>query len=97
MACYHPLKGYQGNDGRWISGKKYINNLPEMSVPCGQCIGCRLERARQWSLRITHEASLWDDNSFITLTYNDKYLPLSYDKKTSYFKKSRFSKIYEKA
>ena len=46
-----------------------------ITVPCGQCIGCRLERSRQWAIRCVHEASLHDDNCFITLTYNMDNLP----------------------
>jgi len=45
-------------------------DLP-MEIPCGQCVGCRLERSRRWAIRCTHEASLQDDN-FLTLTYNDE-------------------------
>lgn len=45
------------------------------TVPCGQCIGCRLERAAQWAVRCMNEASLYDDNSFITLTYSPENLP----------------------
>lgn len=48
-------------------------------LPCGQCIGCRLERSRQWAIRISHEASFYDKNCFITLTYMDKYCPSSLD------------------
>lgn len=44
-------------------------------VPCGQCIGCRLERARQWAVRCVHEAQMHDENCFITLTYNNDNLP----------------------
>ena len=44
-------------------------------LPCGQCIGCRLERSRQWAIRCMHEASLHPENCFITLTYADKHLP----------------------
>ncbi len=44
-------------------------------VSCGQCIGCRLERSRQWAIRIMHEADMHDDNSFITLTYSPEKLP----------------------
>lgn len=43
--------------------------------PCGQCIGCRLEYSRQWAVRCYHEASLYDENCFITLTYNNENLP----------------------
>lgn len=46
-----------------------------INLPCGRCIGCRLERSRQWAVRCTHEASLYVENSFITLTYNDEHLP----------------------
>lgn len=46
-----------------------------LDLPCGQCVGCRLERSRQWAVRCMHEASLYDDNSFITLTYDDVHLP----------------------
>lgn len=46
-----------------------------IKIPCGQCIGCRLDRSRDWALRCMHEASLHDHNSFLTLTYNEENLP----------------------
>lgn len=46
-----------------------------MMLPCGQCIGCRLERSRQWAIRCHHEASLYRRNCFITLTFNNENLP----------------------
>lgn len=46
-----------------------------VEVGCGQCLGCRLEYSRQWAVRCYHEASLYEDNSYITLTYNDANLP----------------------
>lgn len=46
-----------------------------LEVPCGQCIGCRVTRARQWAVRCVHEASLHDRNCFVTLTYDDEHLP----------------------
>lgn len=81
MPCYSPLTGYRAqrvND----SGKRSIvfnpahgyRDLP-VQVPCGQCIGCRLERSRQWAIRCMHEASLHTENCFITLTYSDEHLP----------------------
>lgn len=47
----------------------------EVTLPCGQCIGCRLERSRQWAMRCMHEASLHERNCFVTLTYDDAHLP----------------------
>lgn len=46
-----------------------------LKLPCGRCIGCRLERSRQWATRCMHEASCHDENSFLTLTYSDSHLP----------------------
>lgn len=46
-----------------------------MSVPCGQCIACRLNKSREWGIRISNEARYYDDSIFLTLTYNDEHLP----------------------
>ena len=48
-----------------------------MEVPCGKCLGCKLEYSRQWAVRLTHESSYWDYDKqhFITLTYNNEHLP----------------------
>jgi hypothetical protein len=45
-----------------------------MDVACGQCLGCRLDWAFVWAMRIVHESVLHEldrGNSFITLTYRD--------------------------
>lgn len=49
-----------------------------MTVACGRCIGCRVDKSREWATRIAHEASLYEENSFLTLTYNDPSLPSDY-------------------
>jgi len=46
-----------------------------MTLACGGCIQCRLRRASEWALRITHEASEFSRNSFLTLTYAPEHLP----------------------
>lgn len=83
MACFHPLKGYRarsrnGNGSRSIvfQVKDGFADRPVM-IACGQCIGCRLERSRQWAVRCMHEAKLYENNCFITLTYSDSFLPTS--------------------
>lgn len=45
-------------------------------MSCGQCIGCRLEKSRQWAVRCVHEAQLHKHNCYITLTYNDQHVPI---------------------
>lgn len=44
-------------------------------MACGQCIGCRLERSRQWAVRCVHENLFHEESSFLTLTYDDNNLP----------------------
>jgi hypothetical protein len=50
-------------------------DVQPIEVPCGQCVGCRLERSRQWAMRCMHEASLYESNSFVTFTYDDSNIP----------------------
>lgn len=79
VACYHPLKRSQTADGRSIIAKWHpIDALTEglhIKIPCSQCKGCRLEKSRQWAVRIMHEAQMHEQNSFVTLTYDDEHLP----------------------
>jgi hypothetical protein len=80
MACYRPLRAYAPASGRNAEGKLHISFKRKIGyepiwLPCGQCIGCRLERSRQWAMRIVHEAQMYDRNCFVTLTYDDEYLP----------------------
>ena len=73
MPCYSPLTAYKGkstDSGKMCLSFKRSEGLfgsfSAINLPCGQCIGCRLERSRQWAVRCMHEASLHDENSFLT-------------------------------
>lgn len=48
-------------------------------VSCGGCDWCRLKYAGEWAVRCVHESTLYRENCFITLTYDDKRLPKFYD------------------
>lgn len=81
MPCFHPLKGYYGRVVNPETGKRPVvfNSKDgfddrKIGVPCGRCIGCRMDRARSWAVRCVHEASLYEKNCFITLTFSDKFL-----------------------
>lgn len=77
MTCYHPL------DAAWKPGsgkpaiiykngqrpKKLAPDYEALQLPCGKCIGCRLDKTSAWAMRMMHEAQMHDDNCFITLTY----------------------------
>ena len=82
MTCYHPLLAYK-SEGKVVFNKPFAF-AKGFNLPCGQCIGCRLNYSRQWAIRIMHEAQMHDANCFITLTFNQAELekrsnPLSLD------------------
>lgn len=74
MPCFHPLRAFRSASGDVVFVERG-DIVATLDLPCGRCVGCRLERSRQWAIRIMHEASLHEANSFITLTYNDDHLP----------------------
>jgi len=74
------MRAYKASTGRLVffkrTDKEYNTpNYTGLEIPCGTCILCREEQARQTAVRIHHEAMTWESNSFVTLTYNDKNLP----------------------
>lgn len=89
MPCYYPITGYRAISGRLPNGKwpivfdikKGYQDMP-VTLPCGRCIGCKLEYSKKWAIRCVHEASLYENNCFITLTYNDENLPYAGDQPT---------------
>lgn len=88
MPCFHPITAYRSKRCLDLkSGKPKIffkeyrvkcwPGYETLQVPCGQCIGCRLERSRQWAIRCVHESKSHDESCFITLTYDNAHLPPS--------------------
>lgn len=81
MSCYSPLVGFFAATVN-ASGKRSLQFKPQGSfsgkpvrVPCGKCIGCRLEYSRAWAVRLMHEARMHKTSVFVTLTYNADNLP----------------------
>jgi len=93
MPCYSPLIGYRSkeltarNKRKIVFNLKYAKDDSEVTIPCGSCIGCRFEKSRQWALRCVHEASLHDENCFITLTYSQEHLPADHSLDKTHFQK----------
>lgn len=77
MPCYHPIHGYIWSDGRFRMYER--GDCRRQTVSCGQCVGCRLQRSRQWAIRCVHEAKMHKRNAFVTLTYDAKRLPTGYN------------------
>ena len=74
MPCFHPLSAWRDRFKAITFNSREAVGFG-FPLPCGQCRGCRLERSRQWAMRCVHEASLYEENCFITLTYSDEWLP----------------------
>lgn len=81
MKCLCPLNiqtNYNAAERRpvhTVKRSKMIDGEDTTLVSCGQCIACRINRARMWSLRCAHEAQLYRESCFITLTYSPECLP----------------------
>lgn len=88
MSCYYPLKAFvlgvnpeTGKNiikvvNREFDGNEYSDvGFKQIGIPCGKCIGCRLDYSRTWADRMLAEASLYESNLFLTLTYDNEHLP----------------------
>lgn len=87
MGCRYPLEAaYKKGEKPTIykTGERpspLAKGYEEISLPCGRCTSCRLEKSRQWAARIAHEAQyLWEEfdlpSTFITLTYDEAHYPM---------------------
>lgn len=43
----------------------------EVPLPCGQCVVCKINKAREWAFRMVAESGYWPNSAFLTLTYAD--------------------------
>lgn len=65
------------------STEKMLLDLPQREsgsvseffyVPCGRCIGCRIDKARDWAVRIMCETYTSSSAWFLTLTYDNDHM-----------------------
>lgn len=88
MSCFHPNHAYRsslvnpktGNNRIVVLSQnealeKISEGVEVFPIPCHQCIGCRLDNAREWATKMMCEKTLHDDSIFLTLTYDDEHLP----------------------
>lgn len=83
MPCFGPITGYYAADKNdngkrsivFKKDEKALSGVP-IKLPCGRCVGCRLEHSRRWAIRCMHEKKMHLNSSFLTLTYSDENLPL---------------------
>lgn len=86
MPCYHPLKAVQYKTVLTKNGKgairilrkeeydrEFNDDVEVLKLPCGKCMGCRIDYAQQWANRIMLEKECHDPETcyFLTLTFDD--------------------------
>lgn len=74
MRCFSPLTAWQTDSGEIVFAERGKIRR-ELTLPCGRCIGCRVNRTQQWAMRCMHEAQMHEHSWFVTLTYDEKHLP----------------------
>ncbi|WNK13088.1 MAG: replication initiator protein [Microvirus sp.] len=95
MPCAQPIPAWRPANGGPLKFQPPNNGraYTPINIPCGYCILCREEYARQTAVRITHEATRWEQSSFLTLTYNEANIPtygsLNYEHLTTFWKRLR--------
>lgn len=90
MTCLNPKFGYKkkfssltDTPEKYYADKKIkfkqpvdSENWEKIKIPCGYCLGCRLDKSNAWATRIMLESKDHKKNCFITLTYAPEHLPI---------------------
>lgn len=96
MACFHPnyvlqrdgQSRFMGSAAYLKSGDLYYDDAANFKslVPCGRCMGCRLDRARVWADRMLLELRDNDYKAiFVTMTYNNSSIPHAWTAGYNYY------------
>lgn len=73
MVCTNPYPLKRINP-HW-DGSDLLTKYTHVFVPCGKCLACRINRRREWTLRLQNEQVYSKSSFFVTLTYDDEHLP----------------------
>lgn len=95
MTCYYPLDGWRSRSTTEAGKRKIVFDKSmgyedqPVQVPCSKCIGCRIDKSREWAVRCYHEIKMHKSNVFLTLTYRDEDLPEKWSLQKDDLKKFR--------
>lgn len=74
MQCLHPVIIRNPHRDTGLLPGEYSM----IEVPCGRCIACRINKTRDWQVRLLMESFYWDNMSFVTLTYSPECVPVDF-------------------
>lgn len=98
MRCQNPFSRSYDYNGNIRSLQESDKEFVPFGFGCRKCLPCRLQQAREKSIRCWHESKLHEHNIFLTLTYSDQHLAsprLIYSDWQTFIKALRHH-IYEK-
>lgn len=73
MKCYSAIN---------IKNKSKRNASVMVSVPCGKCYACRMNKRIEWTYRLYQELLSSTTAYFVTVTYDENHVPTVVDKDT---------------
>lgn len=82
MSCYHPLSGWPVESSGKLQYHPLGSYSPDLKrvdpriipIPCGRCVGCRLDYSRAWADRMMLELETAGCAVFITFTYDNDHV-----------------------
>lgn len=110
MSCLHPIQAWRNTFSDFRAKKRaapFFKAPPVAAIkggtvkpcplPCGKCIGCRLDYSRQWAMRGVCELNSVDNRAcFVTLTYSDKFLPRGRKTGEATLLKNHYQKFFKR-
>lgn len=75
MACFHPRWAFRGAGGVTLREPLDRTGFVPLRIPCGGCVGCRLDQGRAWAIRCSLELQSHNAACWATLTYSEETLP----------------------
>ncbi|WNK14307.1 MAG: replication initiator protein [Microvirus sp.] len=101
MQCGDPVLCYTKTEGKkiyrnfsFVKKNTLFLELAQQVFDCGKCQHCRKEKSRELAMRCVLHSSLYKQNSFITLTYDEK--KQGYHNKFQYTDIQKFKKRLRK-
>lgn len=88
MECLQPINIPNPKFG------KVPGELQRLLVPCGRCYACLARKRQDWCLRLNYELRNSSSAQFITLTYDDQFLPLD-EKGSPCFNKKHIQNFFK--
>lgn len=76
MPCDTPRLAYPtAEGGRYSFTRPVGHSGRSVSVPCRQCVGCKLDRAGGWAIRLVGESRCWPllSSWFVTFTQDEEH------------------------